>query len=743
MLMPQSRETLRFGEFELDIAAYELRRHGRVVRMERRPMDLLLLLLERGGELVPRTLIVERLWGRDVFIEVETSLNTAVSKVRHALRDAANSPRYVETVPGRGYRFIAPVEVVTTPVETVRVVPGQLSPPADATMATAATRRPRTGLWRPSGRRFAGALAGVAVLAAVLWALRTAPATAVPPVAPLSVVPLTTLTGFERGVTFSPDGRQFAFTWSGENQDNWDIYVQLVGAGEMRQLTSGPARDLAPRWSPDGRTLAYVRLEPGVRTERLRVISVLGGRDRELTDLAVLPHPTWSPDGRFVGIGRQPDVTSGVGGGIDLIPVHGGEPQAATRADGAALHWMPAFSPSGERLAYAACGDPVQRSQCHVEVVNLDASYAAAGPPRRLTPSAIATVWGLTWTRDGGSVIYGVVQRGFSYLWRARLNGSAPERLEIAGANALFPATTPSADWLAFTRQSNDQDVYRVEAGGAAIPVATSSVFDGVAQFSPDGRRIAFCSNRAGGATEVWVAQADGSRPEQLTHGPGLWQCAPSWSPDGGSIAFESLGDDRRWRIWTVGVDAGTPRPVGEGPGDRNMPSWSHDGAWIYFSWSDGQSRDIWRVRRGKGAAERITTQGSGMAAAETPDGRWLIYQAGTALHPHDPTDAPLLALTLEGGEPREIVSCVRGTAFAVGPGAIYYIPCPEGSPRSSDVPVYVKEIDGGTERFVATLQEYQNHMPSGFAVSPDGRAILYNRHVSSGEDLMLIENFR
>lgn len=115
-----TRETLRFGEFELNVAAYELRRNGRTVRLERQPMDLLILLVERRGNLVTRADIVHRLWGPDVFVDVETGVHTAIRKIRQALRDSAEEPAFVETVAGKGYRFVAPVEPVgpseTTPV---------------------------------------------------------------------------------------------------------------------------------------------------------------------------------------------------------------------------------------------------------------------------------------------------------------------------------------------------------------------------------------------------------------------------------------------------------------------------------------------------------------------------------------------------------------------------------------------------------------------------------------------------
>jgi TolB-like protein/DNA-binding winged helix-turn-helix (wHTH) protein/Flp pilus assembly protein TadD len=115
MVSSGSRQTFRFREFELDVAAYELRRDGRPVRLERHPLDLLILLVERRNELVARSDIVDRLWGKDVFVDVDTGVHTAIRKLRRALRDSVDTPAFIETVPGRGYRFIAPVEVGRPP----------------------------------------------------------------------------------------------------------------------------------------------------------------------------------------------------------------------------------------------------------------------------------------------------------------------------------------------------------------------------------------------------------------------------------------------------------------------------------------------------------------------------------------------------------------------------------------------------------------------------------------------------
>jgi TolB-like protein/Tfp pilus assembly protein PilF len=128
MSQPDSHSTFRFGEFELDISAYELRRGGQPVHLERQPMDLLILLVERHRQLVRRADIVKRLWDPGVFVDVEMGVNTAIRKVRQALRDSREPPAFVETISGKGYRFIAPVDVVLLgrhqeAIESVAVLP--------------------------------------------------------------------------------------------------------------------------------------------------------------------------------------------------------------------------------------------------------------------------------------------------------------------------------------------------------------------------------------------------------------------------------------------------------------------------------------------------------------------------------------------------------------------------------------------------------------------------------------------
>src|SRR5262245_47121830 len=136
MHTPGSGETLRFGDFELDEAAYTLRRLGRPVKLGRQSMDLLILLVGRRGQLVSRSDIVGHLWAKDVFVDVETGVNTAISKIRQALRESPDAPAFLETVPGKGYRFVATVEVV----RVSRPSSGQ--PPSPGPALTPATAAP-------------------------------------------------------------------------------------------------------------------------------------------------------------------------------------------------------------------------------------------------------------------------------------------------------------------------------------------------------------------------------------------------------------------------------------------------------------------------------------------------------------------------------------------------------------------------------------------------------------------------
>jgi len=588
------------------------------------------------------------------------------------------------------------------------------------------------GARAPARRRrhwwLAVALAGTLLIAVAAW-LRWRPREI--ELAQPRLVPLTWMRGDETQPTFSPDGGQIAFTWDGEKRDNWDIYLKMIGSSEIHRLTTDSAPDFAPSWSPDGRQIAFVRSQPGYDPGDLKgqgtihLVSPVGGSDRKLSDFPVRSTLSWSPDGRWLAAARYGSATETDlrAAGIYLIPLLGGEPRPMTSAKAPACDHDPALSRDGHHLAYVSCAS-CSMSSCHIELMELGADYVPAGPPRRLTPRA-GWIIGLAWARDGNSLIYSDWTPGG--LWRAWIVEGRPlERIELAGPIAFAPATTASLNRLAFGSGRITSAIYRFEVGHPPEALLGSSLQDSNPHLSPDGRRITFESRR-GGEEEIWLAAVDGSNPMRLTHGPGIWQGTPRWSPDGQRIAFDSQAEDGKWDIWTIDAEGGSPHRLTLDPGNENMPSWSRDGRWIYFSSDRTSAQEIWRIPATGGSEERVT-HGGGRYAYESADGKTLFFKRAHG-------DSPLFALPLAGGPERKVLECVPPVGFAVGSGGVYHLGC---TADVRAVPLYLLDPATGKDRLLGKLEQ-----ADCLTVSPDGKTILYSNWDNQGSDLMMIENFR
>ena len=152
--------------------------------------------------------------------------------------------------------------------------------------------------------------------------------------------------------------------------------------------------------------------------------------------------------------------------------------------------------------------------------------------------------------------------------------------------------------------------------------VIGSNAIENEPRLSPDGRRLAFESKRSGFTGEIWVADADGSNPQSLTHGMAGFQGSPYWSPDGRRIVFDSLDDDLHYHIWIIDADGGSPRRLTTQADNEHAPTWSRDGRWIYFSSvQGGAARDIWRVSVGR--SDVRATDPRGERAIRVRDDRW------------------------------------------------------------------------------------------------------------------------
>jgi len=703
----------------VDAQTGELRKHGLRIKLQDQPFKVLVALLERPGEVLTRDELRQLIWGNDTFVDFNHGLSAAVNRLRDALSDSADSPRYVETVARRGYRFIAPVD-------------GSPRPLAPEPIANPSPRRP---VWA-----VVASVTTVAVLSVIgLWLMR---ARFLPPRPRL--LQLTALTGSETMPAFSPDGRQIAFVWNSEKEDNAEIYVKLVGGETTLRLTNHPGADLLPSWSPDGRQIAFVRIDGKTG---IYLVSPLGGPERKLAELPgvdlrpagpetkvigdllypIVSKPSWSADGKFLIIARNSEPPQPGDGAVLLIPVEAGDPRPILVPKKGTWYKQPAFSPDGRRLAVASCqGGPGGPQKCQIQIVPLSEQLQPQAAAQIILPDA-RQIRGIDWTPEGDALIVSGFSLPRFYAWRLSTSREAePERLELAGADAMWPAVSRGSGRLAFARSFLQPDLWKLDAKGKQGPFLSSTARDTTPQFSPDGRSIAFESAR-GGSSHVWVAQADGAGLRQITSGPN--QCgSPSWSPDGLWLAVDSVRDGQS-DVWIVEASGGPLRQLTFGPGNSAVPNWSRDGKRIYFTSNRSGRSQIWRMPAAGGTAEQITREG-GFLGFESMDGKSLYYT-----RTEDGAEG-LFSLSLEGEEEKHLLTTqIVRRSFTVAPDGIYYI-----TPRDSTIcELRFHHFSIGRSRVVADIDR---PVAAGLTVTPDRKTFLFARPVT-GSDLMLIENFR
>jgi Tol biopolymer transport system component/tRNA A-37 threonylcarbamoyl transferase component Bud32 len=607
---------------------------------------------------------------------------------------------------------------------------------ADLKVALEDLRDEASGRPRRRWRAAAAFLAALAVALTVVVVLRARrPEHAAPP---LSAVALTTLPGVERSPSFSPDGNHVAFAWTAPQKDNSDIYVQQIGQGAPLRLTTDRLDDYNPAWSPDGRWIAFLRGQPpsptGARSRELRLIPPLGGPERKLADVRgqdFFPagaYLSWSPDSRSLVVPDSPG--EGLPDALVVVSLETGEkrrltnPQPPIFAD-----TSPAVAPDGRSLIF------VRRTSWgagELQLLPLGSGVTAAGELRRLTTADLRADFP-AWMPDGEEIVYSAKFN----LWKLGIAGrAAPSRIPYVGEDGLMPAISrPSPGRearLAYVRSLDDWNFWRIETSAPGAPSSSppalaisSTKAEYHPELSPDGRRVAFASNRSGDA-EIWVSDLDGSNAIQLTSmGGALDTNCPRWSPDGRSIVFASTAEGE-FDVYVVPAEGGKPRRLTTHPSIDVPTSYSRDGKWIYFNSMRSGDYRIWRMPADGGDAVQVTPNESAHTF-EAPDGS-LYYLTASIV-------SPVWRLPAGGGEPKKILDGVVWFNFVlVGDGA-YYIDRHEGETR-------LQYLDLATGRST-TVTRNLGEVGAWLTASRDGKTILFTRVDSSTDDLMLVENFR
>ena len=699
---------IRFASYELDPVAGELRKAGVRVRLAGQPLNVLALLASRPGKVVTREELKQALWTEDTFVDFDDGLNTAIRRIRRALDDSATSPRFIETLPKRGYRFVGEIQ----------------SPTQGDDSAAPGTSDIRLGPWTR------WTLGGAALVAAGLWALLAREPVAAPGPAMQPATILTALPGIERDPTFSPDGKRIAFAWDKDGQD-FDIHVRQVSGGPLLSITKDfRGDDIAPAWSPDGEWIAFWR-QDGERSG-VYLASPLGGNERRLS--RAYPEIdegrsrwstiqlSWSRGGLLAY--PTPPFEDGVlpeshrSSGIAILSLDGQERQLTRGFD---TH--PTFSPDGRRVAFYRGGE--------VFSADIDEGESSINGP--LFPRLPTIPSGLRWLPNGEGFVFARISGGvFVALLASREEG---RRLMAGGARQ--PALSRDGTLLAFANQTVDYNIWRIDLENGvprdARPrtrIFASTKSDNVPRLSWDAERIVFLSHRNQGRGHWYVANVDGSN--QVEHPRTTLEAlegfggSPRWSPDGRWIA-----SDTSLRLTLTGSNGGKATLLTQGRGSGHTAAWSSDGRWIYYL----SGEEIWRMPFDDGSAgepELIVEEGGPPNLV----GEDLYYLRGLG---DNSRFSALWRASQDGtGITRVTPPLIDNRCWAVSDASVYFVDL--ASAEGSGKP-WIKRFDVATEAItdVVAMHRAPSYV-NCLEVARDESFLLYVVDDSNQQDLMIIE---
>ena len=577
-------------------------------------MELLILLVERQGELVSREEIASRLWDKDVFLDVDHSINTAVRKIRLVLHDDPEKPRYIETVVGKGYRFAAPVTCNgSSPVQSSAA-------PAPAPASTPALPEKERKLRFQHAVWLGAAVGAVAIIAVVLWLRRTEYFWK----NPLANARFQTITNFEGvgdAAALSRDGHFVAFLSSRDGQT--DVWLTQVGSGEFHNLTHGTMPGLSnplirnPAFSPDGSLVTFwSRTQNGSGEGEINIwaAATLGGEPKlylqnvgefdwsrdgsrlayhtpgpgdplyvsnsgnttEAKQILSAPagqhchFPLWSPDGKFIYFvqGSLPDKLD-----IWRIPSKGGSPERITFHNARVTH--PVFL-NHNTIAYLATD--ADGSGPWVYGINVDRriSHRLTFGPERYTSLAASA--------DGRRLV-ATLAIPIRSLWRADLADSGrsnPAAISLTTSTGFAPRLGPN--YLLYVSMTGARESIWKIANGTTTELwsGEDATSVGGPAISPDGRTVAFAVKQRG-RTLLYVMDADGTGARVISDSLELVG-DPAWAPDGKSITA-AANDHGVPHIFRIPVDQRGATPL---VNEYSLnPTWSPDGSFVVYSGPD------------------------------------------------------------------------------------------------------------------------------------------------------------
>ena len=686
--------------------------NGTTVTIEPKIMRVLLRLSATPGTVVTKEELLETAW-QGTFV-TEDVLTRAVGELRRIFADDAARPRVIETIRKKGYRLL-----LAPGAAEITLPPGAPVPPTAGSGAEIPSLPPAPALpAAPARSRSLGiALAAGVVVAAA--AIGIAFRSSNKPRGPVRILPITTLPGNEQGPALSFDGTRVAFAWK-EPGGTTSIYVKLVDAPAAVRLTTSPTADHSPAWSPDGQRIAFIR---GAGTPcEIFTVPATGGAAQRLADCAGRStwKMSWSPSGSTLAI---PALSPAGGLGIDLLDVASGARTRLTAPGaGGPEDEEPAFSPDGRNVSFLrSLADGVS----DIFVVS-----ASGGEPRRVTFEN-RSITGADWTSDGREIVFSSSRAGLFSLWRVPLGGGEPKLVAGGGSKMKHPSTARARNAVAYENWHYEVNLWSVPIDAAAARSGSQLTFaadewEFDPEYSADGRRVAYVSTKSG-ADEIWIVDAAGKNPVQLTKFGGPRLGAPRWSADGRRLVFVARPEGQA-DLYTIDAAGGPPARLTSTPEDEAAPSWSRDGRLVYYASRRSGAWEIWSIPARGGEPRKVTSAG-GSVAFESADGRSILFSKAQT--------AGIWSAPVSGGEERllpiPLAPNCGGDWRATGRGIYFKVD------RDDDRPLIRFLPFGATEaKTVATLD---NQAWAGFTVSPDDSSLVYGRADRRESDIRMIEN--
>ncbi len=747
-----------FDVFEVDLRSAELRKPGSTIRLQDKPLLILTLLLEHPGEVVTREELQKRLWPNGIIVDFERSINTAVSRLREALGDDPEHPRFIETLPRRGYRFIAPVDGrAGSPQRPLTVaamspLPMAVAPLSSPAIAVAAISDRRTAVGTPplqERRRLAIALASVVVVAGAILAYWLTRSPAPPPELKERRLTANPSDNPVNQGAISPDGKYLAYG------DQVGLHLKLLQSGEVLNIPQpeGRAPDFyiwwPTAWFPDGTRFIASAYAPGKPTSAW-VVSVMGGPPHKLRDNA----SPWavSPDGKLIAFGNS--LAAGVYDELQVMGAQGEDPRrlvvAASENDRV---YQAAWSPDGQRVAYGRYQRTPGKDQFSIESRDLK-----GGQPTVMLSGPRLVL--LFWWLPSGRFVYVMTEPESlgkaSNLWEVRVDTktgkpvSKPRRItNWMETNVIDVRGSSDGKQLTVTKATRQEHVYvgELEAGGRRVknlrPLILEESGDFPSHWMPDGKAVLFASNR-NGTWGIYKQELDQTTAQPVATGPDYKEW-PVVSPDGSWILYLSRANPEftattAVRIMRVPTSGGPAQQVLEGHGIAYLAcarspatlcvfsEESPDHKQLIFSGFEpsqqARRRELTRVN-----SKRPWTWGF-YSWDLSPDGSRLAFTQ------EDMREGHIQILPVAGGEVREVN--VKGWSglfrlFWAAEGNGLFV---SANPTATRATLLHADLDGGSQVL------WQQRFAGGTGIpSPDGHHLAMVG-LSFDSNVWLLENF-